>query len=359
MKRLGFLAIFAAGCALLYFLQRSHAGAPFTPRPLLYLLADTQREAERIPLTVTRVSDQEEIKAGEQIARDYGLASRRSEDPDAARISDYLNSVGAEVASHVQRRAIPYHYYLRDDRNFINAFALPGGHIVVGRGLLELMQSQDELAAVLGHEIAHVDNRHAISRLQYEIASRKIGLGDIYELGNPAVEIFEAGYTKEEELEADRVGLGFAVAAGYSAAGAINLMKRFEKLESENAPRADSPVAEFAQAPFDALREYFRSHPPAAERLAALEAEINSRAYNQLQPTRPLAIRSIFPAGAGERLDRAGDFKNGAAQFKEPLGLDPDYIRAWQGLAGTSWRRGIANDRKLLGRGPSVSDPRK
>src|ERR1700687_1954221 len=249
MKRLAFLAMFVAGCALLYFLQRSRADAPFTPRPLLYLLADTQREAERIPLTLTRVSDQDEIMAGEQIAREYALTSRRSDEADAGRISEYLNAVGAEVANHVQRKAIRYHFYLQNDKNFVNAYALPGGQIVVGRGLLGLMKSEDELAVVLGHEIAHVDNRHAIGRLQYEMASRRIGLGDFYQLGKPAVEIFEAGYTKMEELEADRVGLGFAVAAGYSAAGGVDLMKRFEQLQPENAKRADSPVGEFAQVP--------------------------------------------------------------------------------------------------------------
>lgn len=377
MKRWGFVALFIAGCAVLYFLQRSRADAPFTPRSLLYLLADTQREAERIPLTVTRVSDQDEIKAGEQIAREYGLTSQQSDNPDAVRISENLNSVGSEVANHVQRKAIHYHFYLQDDRNFVNAFALPGGQIVVGRGLLELLEFQDELAMVLGHEIAHVDNRHAIARLQYEMASSKIGLGEVYQLGKPAVEIFEAGYTKEEELEADRVGLGFAVAAGYSAAGGVNLMKRLEKLKPENAKRANSPVAEFAQAPFDALQEYFRSHPPAAERLAALEAEITSRTYRQSQTTRAFAVRSIFLTDAGERLDRAGDFKNSTAQFKEALGLDPDDIRARRGLAETSWRWGDAeetvqaetevihrgaenaSDWKLLARGLAVSDPQK
>jgi predicted Zn-dependent protease len=374
MKRLGFLALFVAGCALLYLLQRSKADAPFTPRPLLYLLADTQREAERIPLTVTRVSDQDEIKAGEQIAREYGLTSQRSDNPDAARISEYLNSVGTEVANHAQRKAIRYHFYLQDDGNFVNAFALPGGQIVVGRGLLELLESQDELAVVLGHEIAHVDNRHAIARLQYEMASRKIGLGEVYQLGKPAVEIFEAGYTKVEELEADRVGLGFAVAAGYSAAGGVNLMKRFEKLEPENAKRANSPVGEFAQVPFDALQEYFRSHPSPAERLAALEVEITSRGYDQSQSIRPLAIRSIFLTDAAERLDRAGDFKNSIARFKEALGVDPNYTRARRGLAESSWRSGdaeetvqaeteviyrgavTANDWRLLARGIAVSD---
>jgi predicted Zn-dependent protease len=266
------------------------------------------------------------------------------------------------VSSHVQRQAIRYHFYLRNDRNFVNAFALPGGQIVVGRGLLELIENEDELAVVLGHEIAHVDNRHAIARLQYELASRKIGLREIYQLGKPAVEIFEAGYTKEEELEADRVGLSFAVAAGYSASGGVSLMKRFEQLEPNNARRANSPVEEFAQVPFDALQEYFRMHPSAVERIAAMQTEITARGYDTSQKTRPLAIRSIFLADAGERLSRAGDFQNSIVRFKEAVRADPNYNRARRGLAETLWRSGdseetVRTETELItGRAPMATD---
>jgi beta-barrel assembly-enhancing protease len=375
VKRGVSLALLAAGCFVIYFLQRAKASAPFTTSPLLYIVADTEREAERIPLAATRVSDADEIKAGQQIVREYQLNSSQPNGPEAARISEYLNAVGMAVSSHVQRQAIRYHFYLRDDRNFVNAFALPGGQIVVGRGLLELIENEDELAVVLGHEIAHVDNRDAIARLQYELASRKIGLGEIYRLGKPAVEIFEAGYTKEEELEADRVGLRFAVAAGYSANGGLSLMKRFEQLEPSNAKRANSPVEEFAQVPFDALQEYFRTHPSAVERIAAMQTEITDRGYDISQKTRPFVIHSIFLADAGERLNRAGDFKDSIARYKEALNADPNYDRALRGLAEASWRFGdagettraeteairratvTASDWKLLSRGLVASDP--
>jgi beta-barrel assembly-enhancing protease len=370
------IALLLAGCAALFFLQQKKATVPITPRPLLYLVADTQREAERIPLALTRVSDQEEQKAGDQIARDFGLTSWRAPNPDAARIIAYLNDVGLRVSSHVQRKAIRYHFYLENNPYFINAFALPGGHIVVGRGLLELITSDDELAAVLGHEIAHVDDRHSIGRLQYQLASRKLGLGDLYSLGAPAIELFKAGYTKEQELEADRDGLRFAVAAGYSPAGALDLMKRFEKLESDYSERAASPIGEFAQVPFGALVEYFRSHPPASERLAALQKEITANGWNASQPVRPLLIRPIFLADTAERLNARGDFQQSIATLKEAVAIDPRYVRAWQVLAGVSWRSGDAaetasaetevvqqglpadRDWQLLARALAISDPK-
>jgi len=293
-RRLVLAVLLIGGSSALFVLQRSGATAPVTPRPLLYLLADSEREAERIPLALTRVSDAQEIQAGERLAREEGLVPRPL-NAGTLDVTEYLNKVGKAVASHVQRRAIPYQFYLADDNNWVNACALPGGYIIAGRGLLKLMESEDELAAVLGHEITHVDDRHAIERLHYELASRRIGLGGIYDLGRPAVEIFKAGYAKEEELEADRGGLEFAVEEGYSPAGILRLMERFEKLEAQSQQQAPgTPIGEIAQLPLGALQEYFRSHPPAAERIAALETEIRTRNWNESAPLRPLAIQKDF-----------------------------------------------------------------
>lgn len=297
-SRIVAIALLISGCAALFILQRQKTTVPITPRPLLYLIADTEQEAERIPLALTRVSDAEEIEVGDKLAQQYGLMSSRRTDPDDARISAYLNFVGRRVARGVDRRPIPYHFYLGDNPYFVNAFALPGGHIVVGRGLLQMLETEDELAAVLGHEIVHVDKRHSIGHLQYLLLNRKLGLDDVYQLGAPAVEIFEAGYTKEQELEADRVGLQLAVLAGYSPLGGVNLMKRFEKIDAEYSEHANSPVDEAAGVPFSALVEYFRSHPPVAERLAQLEREIRQNGWNTAQPLRPLAIGPLLKKGS-------------------------------------------------------------
>lgn len=293
MKRRVILAVLLlSGAVALFLLQRSRASAPISARPLIYLVADTEREAERIPLMITRVSDAEEMKAGMEIANGHGLFSRRDLNPDDLSDVEYLNKVGTAVASHVQRRANRYRFFLDGNKSWVNACALPGGYIIVGRGLLDLLQSEDELAAVLGHEITHVDNRHAIERLQYELASRKLGLEGIYQLGRPTVEIFKAGYTKEQELEADRVGLDLTVEAGYSPAGILKLMDRFERLEAQyQQPRAGSPIEEIAGIPISALEEYFRSHPPASERKTALEREIRARNWGEMAAERPLLIR--------------------------------------------------------------------
>ena len=348
MRRLIAVAILTAGCVALYFLQRAKSEAPISPAPVLYLVADTEREASRIPLALTRVSDDEENQIGAQIAKEYGLTDPyrfdRDKTGDAANIEHYLNNVGYALSPQVQRQAIRYHFYLDNNPDLVNAFALPGGSIVVGRGLLNLLESEDELAAVLGHEITHVDNRHAIELLQYELAAKKYGLNAFYQLGRPAVEIFQAGYTKEQELEADRVGLDMAVSRGYSPQGAVALMKRLEKLEAEESDpnrRAGSPVEEIAQASVKSLDHYFLSHPPASERLAALQSEIKSQAWPET-PQRQLSIRNIFLTDQAETLDTAGDFLKSIARYKEAIALMPDYLRAWRGLANAEWRSGDA-----------------
>lgn len=81
-SRLIAMAWFAAGAVSVFILQRQKVVVAITPRPLLYLVADTQQEAERIPLGLTRVSGSEEIEAGDTVSRQYGLSSRRSSDPD-------------------------------------------------------------------------------------------------------------------------------------------------------------------------------------------------------------------------------------------------------------------------------------
>src|SRR5438309_10241930 len=106
----------------------------------------------------------------------------------------------------------------------VNAFALPGGHVFVGGGLLRFMDTEDQLAAVLGHEVEHIDHYHCAERVQVEARLRGIPLSGLIDL---PIKFFQQGYTKEQELEADREGTTLAVMAGYSAEGAIRMFETF------------------------------------------------------------------------------------------------------------------------------------
>jgi beta-barrel assembly-enhancing protease len=265
MKRWAPLAIIVLACiAAIIAVQRKRIATRPSAQAVLSAGADAQHELTRLPAHLERMSDSDEIATGNALADSYSSAWRLKTDSDRAEQA-YITSLGTAVAAHA-RRKLPWRFHYVPDRNFVNAFALPGGHVFIGRGLLNLMHSEDALAAVLGHEIEHVDLRHCAERAQTEARLRNLGtLGTL--VGLP-VEVFTAGYSKDQELEADRDGTTLAVQTGYSPAGILQLFDEFRKLEQGSGPRHDphSPVDESAQLSLQTLSGYFRSHPPSTER---------------------------------------------------------------------------------------------
>jgi predicted Zn-dependent protease len=102
-----------------------------------------------------------ELKLGEEEARKVAQEMGIVEDEP---IATYVREVGARLAQHSPRQDVEYRFLVVDS-DMINAFALPGGHIYVTRGLLARVNSEDELANVIGHEIGHVAARHAVQRV--------------------------------------------------------------------------------------------------------------------------------------------------------------------------------------------------
>src|SRR5262249_35048767 len=150
----------------------------------------------RMPTQFTRLSDAEEIQIGDELARYYVNSAEDERHIENDDIQNYIAEVGKPLADRAHRR-LPYRFHYIADRNMINAFALPGGHVFVGGGLLALMDSEDQLAAVLGHEIEHVDHYHCADRMQREQAMRKLPLGGLVAI---PIEVFAAGYSKDQEL---------------------------------------------------------------------------------------------------------------------------------------------------------------
>jgi beta-barrel assembly-enhancing protease len=287
---LGFLA------AGLVVSQARKVEAPFAPNALLYFVADTERELTRLPMKYTRISDEDEIKYGDQIASEIESSTQ---DDEGKVVEAYLQTVGNRVAAKAYRK-LPYKFHYIPERNFVNAFAIPGGHVFMGAGLMALMENEDELAAVLGHEIEHIDHYHCAERLQLEAALRKIPIGKLIFVIPAAV--FQDGYNKDQELEADREGTKLSVNAGYSPQGAVDVFEHFQKLEEEyfgKRQRAASPVEEASGAPGQVLSGYFRSHPPSADRIAEIQKLIAEQGWKP-GPEKALAVRYIFLAHEAE-----------------------------------------------------------
>jgi len=182
----------------------------------------------------------------------------------------YVAAVGAELIPHVNRKAIRYHFHVIRSPE-INAFAIPGGHIYVLTGLLDFLHSEAELAAILGHEMSHVDLRHCIERYQYELALKKAGAGDAAGLATFAHNLAALGYTQFQELEADSSGERMAIEAGYDPDAAAAVFKRMEvKFGETSRTPAATPMGEVGHAVGEAIGSYFQTHPPSEERARQL-----------------------------------------------------------------------------------------
>jgi len=169
------------------------------------------------------VSDAEEISAGETFAAQYEQARGIETTPQTKRIDEYLQKVGDRVAANAQRR-LRYRFHFDPDPNFKSAVALPGGQIFVGAGILAYMGTEDQLAAVLGHEIEHVALNHCRDRLIGALSERRLSVNDASKI---KVELFFASYGHDKELEADREGVKLAMRAGYSRQAMIRLLQTF------------------------------------------------------------------------------------------------------------------------------------
>jgi predicted Zn-dependent protease len=336
MKRWLILAgIVVMGVAAVVVSERRKVDAPASPAALLHLIADTEQELTRMPVNFTRMSDQDEVRVGNELARNYFAAQTDKPDQEVTEIQAYVTQVGLHLAVHAHRK-LPYAFHYIPEKYFINAFALPGGHVYIGRGLLALMDSEDELAAVLGHEIEHIDHYHCAERAQEEQALRKIPLAELFVL---PIEIFQAGYGKNQELEADREGTRLAVEAGYSPNGAIRMFETFQRLYEEYHTRAKSPADELSQVAIDALQGYFRSHPVPAERIAQVNNMIASNSWAP-RSERDLAVAYIFWAARAQDALGAGKYSQAQQLATRALQLRPDLETVLAVLAQAQFAQG-------------------
>lgn len=284
MKRaFALAAVLLVSAAGLYLAQRRPHRDSVNANAVLDLTADWQRDLTRAPMRWTRLSDTQETRIGDALAQQY-LSALPSPTPQMQGVESYVARVGSRVAAHAHRK-LPYRFHLIPDLNYINAFALPGGHVFIGLGLLSQMRSEDELAFVLGHEIEHIDHYHPVERVQIEARLHKLDLDVVAALAQIPISLWQAGYSKDEEFEADREGLRVAAAAGYSPQGAIEILSRFLKLDRQYVSHAETPAGELDQVVVAGLAGYFRSHPETSERLAQVQQVI---AEDHLRVTAPL-----------------------------------------------------------------------
>lgn len=293
MKRLlGLGTVIALLVAALAIAQWRKPHAEVSPDAVLHFVGDTEHELSRLPMTATRLSDADEIRIGNQLAERYKYMEYLREKTDESKqFRSYIEKVGAAVAGHAQRK-LPYKFHYVPQDYMVNAFAIPGGHVYIGKGLLDLMDSEDELASVLGHEVEHIDRRHAVERLQTQASLQHLGLLRL--LIELPINVFQAGYSKEQELEADREGTRLAVMSGYSATGAVRMFEAFDRTFREaKEQQAKSPQEEAPRVVLATLTEYFRSHPSSHQRIEEINSLIAREGW-PVQAEKPFALAYLL-----------------------------------------------------------------
>jgi predicted Zn-dependent protease len=158
-------------------------------------------------------------------------------------VVEYINSIGNELVAYLPEKLFAYHFYVVKAHEF-NAFATPAGHIFINTGLLMAMENEDELAGILAHEIAHVYCRHISQKIE---RSKKIGMATLagmaagvlagvagspeaasaITMGSQAAGVAaELSYSRENEMQADQLGVEHMNEAGYSADGLLKILKK-------------------------------------------------------------------------------------------------------------------------------------
>lgn len=213
---------------------------------------------------------EEEIALGREITGNLLGAAPLVKDEA---LQKYVNSVGRWVASQSDRPDLPWHFGVIESDD-LNAFAAPGGYVMITKGLYRKLTNEAQLAGVLGHEIGHIVKKHQLKVLQKQqllnigagLLSKQLGKDN--KLASKAIgsgaEISARSLDKSAEYEADRLGLSYATRAGYEPFG---LPEVLDTLSQTN--KNDSSVALL-----------FKTHPLPEERLATLGDAVGSRLDN-------------------------------------------------------------------------------
>jgi len=213
------------------------------------------------------VPEEKEIQMGKDLSAALLGAAPLVDDPA---VQNYLNQLGRWLALQTERPDLPWTFAVIDT-DTVNAFAAPGGYVFVTRGLFLMLRNEAELAGVVGHEIAHVVRRHHLvaieKQLRASLATDVAGMMVEYDsemvdaLVGAGMELYSKGLDRDDEYEADRMGVVVAARSGYDAFGLpAMLLTLYDRNENDQN-----------------LSFLFSTHPPTVDRLGQLDREMQGR----------------------------------------------------------------------------------
>jgi len=208
-------------------------------------------------------SESQEIELGRQtdaeVAATYGVY-------DDPALQSYVAKLGLSLAAKGQRPGLPWRFTVLDSP-VINAFAVPGGAVYVTRGILALMSSEAELAAVLGHEIGHVNARHSMGQMsKQQVAQLGLAVGSVVSrefakyagLAGTGLQVMFLKYSRDNENQADGLGVDYARAAGFDPADMAVTFRALDKMGDLSGGRS--------------MPGFLSTHPLTPDRIAHVQA---------------------------------------------------------------------------------------
>ena len=232
---------------------------------------DPRKAVDVARAATSSYDEDEEIAIGRVVAArvlaNYDLSTN-------TKLQKYVTMVGQTVAAYSERPSLDWHFIVLDS-DVVNAFAAPGGYVFITTGALGQMSSEAELASVLGHEIAHVNEKHVLQAVKrgnvvsatLDFAADGVANGGITDemgekIGQLAFDkLFTSGFSRKDELEADETGVELAASAGYRSAAYLNFLKSLERLAGSNS---------------SAFKQLGSTHPKPGDRIKSVEGAVSA-----------------------------------------------------------------------------------
>ncbi len=274
--------------------------------------------------TFSLISEEKEIELGKlytpsSINEFEGLYPEKE-------VQDYINEIGFKIAK-VAYRNLPYKFYLVNS-GIVNAFALPGGPVIITRGLFLKLNNESQLAGVLAHELGHINARHHVKFLEKQLALNlllQIGSlllpqdlkGEIlFRLGQISASLLTLKFSRDQEREADKYGFLYAFKANYSPEGMIEVFETFKRLEKKNPP------------------EWLSTHPLPESRIKETKNYINTfkpsgalikdtQRFHLIKNLLLQTEKSYEYMEKGKKAYKEKIFDSAKQQFKEAINLYP------------------------------------
>ena len=276
------------------------------------------------------MSEEQEIQMGAQSHQDVLKEYAALDDPA---LQAYVNEVGKRLAMQSHRPNLDWHFTVVDSPD-VNAFALPGGYVYITRGIMAYLNSEAELAGVVGHEIGHVTARHGVRQ---QSATTAAGLGAV--LGSILVpgmnnqagatlmqslaQAWTAGYGRDHELESDRLGAQYLAKTGYDPKAMIEVigaLKNQELFAAEQAKRGGRQPRTYHGT--------FDTHPSNDARLKQVVGEANKYAVVNPREGHNEYLQHMAGVVFGDSPDQ-GVIRNNAL-LHEKLGLAIQFPQGWK-----------------------------